>query len=137
MGAANRLLEMTNTKPTDYDYCVFHMPNGKFPRDGARRLGFTKEQLAPSLTVDHIGNPYSASAMMGLAAVLDIAKPSQKIFMVSYGSGAGSDGFIWQVTDKIIKYQLSMNIKKTSVLDQIKRKEYLDYVGYLKQTHKI
>lgn len=137
MGAASRLLEMTKMKPTDFDYCVFHMPNGKFPRDVARRLGFTKEQLAPSLTVDHIGNPYSASAMLGLAAVLDIAKPGQKIFMVSYGSGAGSDGFIWQITEEIVKSQAVKTANKQTVQDQIGRKQYVDYVGYLKQTHKI
>ncbi len=137
MGAARRLLEMTNTKPEDYEYCVFHMPTGKFPRDVGRRLGFTKEQLAPSLTVDHIGNPYSASAMLGLAAVLDVSRPGQKIFMVSYGSGAGSDGFVWQMTEKIVSYQRSVIRMKNTVKEQIERKQYVDYLGYLKQTHKI
>lgn len=130
MGASRRLFEMTNKKPEDFDYCVFHMPNGKFPRDVARRLGFTKEQLGPSLTVDYIGNPYSASSMLGLAAILDIAKPGQKIFMVSYGSGAGSDGFIWQITNAIKK-------PKQTVMEQMQHKKYVDYLGYLKQTHKI
>ncbi len=137
MGAATRLLAMTKTKPSDYDYCVFHMPNGKFPRDVARRLGFTKEQLAPSLTVDEIGNPYSASAMLGLAAVLDVAKPGAKIFMVSYGSGAGSDGFVWQTTENLKKIQDLRFKNQESVKDQIAKKKYVDYVGYLKQTHKI
>jgi hydroxymethylglutaryl-CoA synthase len=137
MGAARRLFDETHKKPEDFDYCVFHMPNGKFPRDVARRLGFTKEQLSPSLTVDHIGNPYSASAMLGLAAVLDIARPGQKIFIVSYGSGAGSDGFVWQVTEKIINYQLSIIKQKNTVREQIERKQYIDYVSYLKNTHKI
>lgn len=130
MGSARRLLDMTSAKPEDFDYCVFHMPNGKFPRQVAARLGFTQKQIAPSLTVDAIGNPYSASAMMGLAAVLDVAHPGQKIFMVSYGSGAGSDGFIWEVTNEHTK-------PVGSVSEQIEKKEYIDYVGYLKQTHKI
>ncbi len=137
MGAARRMLGMARMKPEDFDWCVFHMPNGKFPRDVARRLGFTKEQLAPCLTVDHIGNPYSASAMLGLAAVLDIATPGQKIFMVSYGSGAGSDAFLWEVTPEIIEYQRSVIRKKNTVREQIERKQYVDYLGYLKQTHKI
>ena len=137
LGAANRILEMSGTKPTDYDYCVFHMPNGKFPRDVAKRLGFSPEQLAPSLIVDHIGNPYSASAMLGLAAVLDIAKPGQKIFMVSYGSGAGSDGFIWETTAGLAQYQASSVKRHVSVKQQSENKTYIDYVQYLKQTHKI
>ncbi len=137
MGASTRMLEMTKMKPSDFDWCVFHMPNGKFPRAVAKRLGFTPQQLAPSLTVDHIGNPYSASAMLGLAAVLDIAKPGQKIFMASYGSGAGSDAFVWETTDALAASQKSKVARKQTVRDQIEGKIYIDYVQYLKQTHKI
>lgn len=137
MGAARKLFDMTKTKPSDFNYCVFHMPNGKFPREVAKRLGFTPEQILPSLVVDVIGNPYSASSMMGLSAVLDIAKPGQKIFMVSYGSGAGSDAFLWEVTDEIKKTQ-DMRVKtKQTVKQQIEKKTYIDYIAYLKQTHKI
>ncbi|MBI2405264.1 hydroxymethylglutaryl-CoA synthase [Candidatus Gottesmanbacteria bacterium] len=130
VGASKLLMEKTKMSPSDVSYCVFHMPNGKFPREVAKRLGFSKEQLAPSLTVDTIGNPYSASSMLGLAAVLDIAKPGEKIFMVSYGSGAGSDAFLWEVTREISK-------RKPMVQEQIGDKTYIDYVQYLKQTHKI
>ncbi len=137
MGATARLLEKTKSKPSDYAYCVFHMPNGRFPRDASQRLGFTDEQLAPSLIVDHIGNPYSASVLLGFAAVLDIAKPGQKIFMVSYGSGAGSDGFVWETTKEISKIKNQKSKMKATVQDQIARKTYIDYVQYLKQTHKI
>ena len=133
-GAALRLFEEAQCKPGDIDYCVFHMPNGKFPRDIARRLGFSSEQLAPSLTVDLIGNPYSASSLMGLSAVLDIAKPGQTIFMVSYGSGAGSDAFLWKVTEAITSYRRQ---KRETVAEQTAKKTYTDYVQYLKRTHKI
>lgn len=137
MGAASRLLEMTKTKPADYEYCIFHSPNGKFPREVARRLGFTSAQLAPSLLVDHIGNAYSATTMLGLAAVLDIAKPDQKIFMVSYGSGAGSDAFVWETTAELIRLQNIKAKAKQRVIDQVGRKIYVDYVQFLKLTHKL
>src|SRR3989338_2350596 len=110
------LLTKNKLKPQDFDYCVFHMPNGKFPRAAAKKLGFTPDQLAPSLVVDKIGNPYSASSLIGLASVLDIAKPSQKIFFVSYGSGAGSDGFVFETTKELTKKRKNM----LSVSDQIK-----------------
>lgn len=97
INAGQRLLEKSKTKPSDYDYCVFHMPNGKFPVLAAKRLGFSLKQLKPSLVVEDIGNPYSASSLIGLAKVLNLAKPGEKIFLVSYGSGAGSDGFIFKV----------------------------------------
>jgi hydroxymethylglutaryl-CoA synthase len=136
-GAGLRLLAETKTKPEDIDYCVFHMPNTKFPRDVARRLGFTHAQLAPSLTVDHIGNPYSASSLIGLAATLDQAKKGDTIFMVSYGSGAGSDAFLWKVTEHIGALKEKRREIKQRVSDQIQRKIYINYVEYLKKTHKI
>lgn len=132
--AAQLLLEKSHLLPKDIDYCVFHMPNGKFPREVAKRLGFTHEQLAPSLIVDHIGNPYSASALLGLSAVLDIAKPGHKIFMVSYGSGAGSDGFVWQVTDGILSYRKKYH---KTVAHFLEHPHTIDYVTYLKQTHNL
>lgn len=137
LGSAKLLMKKTGITPEKVDYCVFHMPNGKFPRDAAKRLGFTKEQLGPSLTVDMIGNPYSASSMLGLAAVLDIAKPKQKIFMVSYGSGAGSDAFLWETTPEIQNLQKKLKKSRKTVMEQIQRKTVISYVEYLKKTHKI
>jgi len=113
------------------------MPNSRFPREAAFRLGFTKEQIAPSLVVDSIGNPYSASSMLGLSAVLDVAKPGASIFMVSYGSGAGSDGFIWKTTKKLTVLQRTRRKNNQTVRKQIHAKTYIDYVEYLKKSHKI
>lgn len=137
MGASERLMQEIKMKPKDIDYCVFHMPNGKFPQEAAKRLGFTEKQLLSSLMVGRIGNPYSASSMIGLAAVLDSAKPGQTIFMVSYGSGAGSDAFLWKTTKEISKFKNQRSKMKCTVADQIKNKIYIDYVEYLKHTHKL
>lgn len=126
-----KLLDKSGLKPSDFAYAVFHMPNGKFPRSAAKKLGFTKDQISDSLIVDKIGNPYSASALTGLASVLDIAKPGQKIFFVSYGSGAGSDGFIFETTKNILK----IKSKNITVESQISHKKYISYAQYLKQTH--
>ena len=122
--ASQKLLKKANMKPGDFDYAVFHMPNAKFPKEVAKRLGFSQKQLAPGFIVELIGNPYSASSLVGLAATLDIAKPKDKIFMCSYGSGAGSDSFIFEVTDQIKIHQKNNN---ETVTKQIKDKEYIDY----------
>ena len=71
---------------------------------------------------------------MGLTAVLDVAKPGDKIFMVSYGSGAGSDGFIFTVTDKI-KGVAALAPQTRPQLDE--NKIYLDYGTYAKFRGKI
>lgn len=124
LSASKNLLAKTKMKPEDFDYCVFHMPNGKFPAEVAKRLGFTNEQILPGFIVSKIGNPYSASSLTGLAATLDIAKPNQKIFMCSYGSGAGSDSFIFETTKEIVSFQKNNNYK---VSDQINKKLYINY----------
>mgnify|MGYP001559650166 FL=1 len=124
LGASNLMLEKVNMKPQDFDYAVFHMPNAKFPKEAAKRLGFTPSQLEPGFVVPFIGNPYSASSLVGLAATLDVAKAGNKIFVCSYGSGAGSDAFVIEVTKEIVTYQKA---NKDTVAKQIKNKTYIDY----------
>jgi hydroxymethylglutaryl-CoA synthase len=137
LGASQRLMKKAKISADSIDYCVFHMPNAKFPRDVAGRLGFTPGQLKPSLTVDDIGNPYSASSLLGLAATLDQAKTGNLIFMVSYGSGAGSDALLWKVDKEIIQLQNYRKKNKLCVQDQIRNKIYINYTRYLQQTRKI
>lgn len=132
-GAARLLLDKCQLKPTDFDYCIFHMPNGKFPREAASRLGFSPKQQQRSLIIDHIGNPYSASSLLGLAAVLDQAKVGQKIFMVSYGSGAGSDAFIFEVTPAALKKRKTA----MTVAAILESKKYISYIDYLRYSKKI
>lgn len=101
LAASTGLLKKAGLHPSDFSYAVFHMPNGKFPRLVAKQLGFSEKQLEPGLVVKKLGNSYSASSLVGLAAVLDVAKPGERIFLSSFGSGAGSDSFAFTVTDKI------------------------------------
>lgn len=126
--ATENLMNKMDTQPEDYDYAVFHQPNGKFPTRVAKRLGFTKEQILPGLIVTKIGNTYSGSSLLGLAAVLDIAEPGQRILLTSYGSGAGSDSFDITITDEIKK----VRSKLKSVNSYIENKSYVNYSTYLK-----
>ena len=71
---------------------------------------------------------------MGLTAVLDIAKPGDKIFMCSYGSGSGSDAFIYTVTDRITETQ-GLAVRTREMLDE--NQIYLEYGEYAKFRHKI
>ena len=128
VSATKMILENTKMEMKDFDFVVFHMPNGKFPLRVAKIFGVTKEQLETGLVVTKIGNTYSGSSMLGLASVLDVAKPGNKILVTSYGSGSGSDGFIFTVTENILRAQ---NRART-VNDYIARKEYLSYAQYLK-----
>ncbi|MEM3085914.1 MAG: hydroxymethylglutaryl-CoA synthase [Halobacteria archaeon] len=126
--AAKGLFQMLGTGPGDYDYAVFHMPNGKFPARAGAELGFKREQMEPGLIVRRLGNSYSASSMIGLAAVLDIAKPGQRIMVTSFGSGAGSDAFSLRVETAIEKYRG----KVPTVADFSKSVRRLTYAEYAK-----
>ena len=134
LGAANAIMEKSDLKPEDFTYAVFHQPNGKFPMKVGKMLGFTKEQMETGWLVPWLGNTYSGASPIGLTAILDIANPGDKIFMVSYGSGAGSDAFIFEVKDRIKDIQ-DLAPKTRDQLDN--NQFYLDYGSYAKFRHKI
>lgn len=131
--AAEGLMERLGTKPSDYNYAVFHQPNGKFPTRVAKMLGFSGEQIKPGLVVSRLGNTYSGSCMMGLAAILDIAKPGDRIFMTAFGSGAGSDAFSFSVTDRIDEIRNGA----PSVEEMLANPIYINYATYAKHKGKI
>ena len=109
------------------------MPNGKFAMKAAKLLGFPKEKIEPGWVVPILGNTYSGASPMGLAATLDIAKPGQRILMVSYGSGAGSDSFIFTVQERINE----VREKAPKLRDLLADKIYIDYGMYAKFRAKI
>lgn len=124
-GSVSALLHKTGYKVDDFAYVVFHMPNGKFPVQVCKQLGFSYQQLAPSLVVKELGNSYTASALMGLVAVTDIARPGDRILFASYGSGAGSDAFIFKATPTIVN--------RRPQFDRVfQKKFYISYPEYLK-----
>ncbi|MBE8540596.1 hydroxymethylglutaryl-CoA synthase [Geoglobus acetivorans] len=130
--AAKRIMERNGLSPEDFSYAVFHMPNGKFPVRVARMLGFTGKQIEQGLVVRYIGNTYSGSSLLGFSAVLDIAKPGDRILLVSFGSGAGSDAFVFEITDNIESIE-----RKPEVWEKIRKGVYIDYGTYAKLRRKI
>jgi hydroxymethylglutaryl-CoA synthase len=133
-GCAKGLMKKAGMEPKDFDYVIFHQPNGKFPQRVGKMLGFKPEQIEPGLLCPLLGNTYSGSSPMGLTSTLDIAKREDKIMLVSYGSGAGSDGFIFTVTDRINEVR-DLAPKTRYMLDNNKR--YVDYGTYAKYRGKI
>ena len=130
---ARGLMEGLGYQPGDFAYAIFHQPNVKFPQAAAKKLGFTKEQIAPGLLSGKIGNTYSGAAMIGMTAVLDIAKPGDRILICSFGSGAGSDAFSFVVTAKIGERRA--NAPKTAWY--VARREVIDYALYARYRGKL
>jgi len=134
MGAANGIMKKAKMKAQDFKYVIFHQPNGKFPMKVGQMLGFKKEQIEPGWLTPRLGNTYSGSSPLGLTSTLDISKPGEMILMVSYGSGAGSDAFVWRVTDRINEAR-DLAVRTTKLLDE--NQFYVDYGTYAKYRHKI
>jgi len=133
-GAVEAILEKTGMKPSDFHYMIFHQPNGKFPVQVAKSLGFTEPQYRYGLLTPMLGNTYSGSSPMGLAATLDEAKEDELILLVSYGSGAGSDAFVFRTTKRLAEIR-ELAPKVRTQLDT--HKTYLQYGVYAKFRRKI
>jgi hydroxymethylglutaryl-CoA synthase len=81
------------------------------------------------LQVTKFGNTYSGASPVGLAAVLDIAKPNDRILVASYGSGAGSDAYSLITTSQILDRRQH---QKLTVRSQAENPflEHVDYTTY-------
>jgi len=133
-GAAEGILKKAKMKPQDFNYVIFHQPNGKFPQRIGKMLGFTPAQIEPGWLAPRLGNTYSGASPIGLTSTLDISKPGELILMISYGSGAGSDAFVWRVTERINEAR-DLAVHTTRLLDE--NVTYIDYGTYAKYRHKI
>jgi hydroxymethylglutaryl-CoA synthase len=83
----------------------------------------------PSIKVGKFGNAYSGSSPIGLAAALDVAKPDERILLVSYGSGAGSDAYSFMTTNQILEKK---SRQKFTIQHQTESENltYIDYHTY-------
>ena len=131
---AKKMMEKMGTKPEDYDYAIFHQPNGKFPTRAAKMLGFKDEQVKDGLLTPYIGNTYSSSMIIGLSAVLDKAESGDRILGVAFGSGAGSDVFDMTVNDRVKSLKRE---RAKGVMEQVNNPIWIDYATYVKYRGKI
>ncbi len=132
--SAQGIMEKAGLKPADFAHAVFHQPNGKFPIRVGKKLGFTMEQLETGWLSPWLGNTYSGASPIGLTAILDVAKAGELILLTSFGSGAGSDSFVFKVTKRISEVP-DLAAKTRPQLDE--NKIYLDYGTYAKLRGKI
>jgi len=119
-------MERLRLQPGDVDYFIAHQPNVPYPVRVAKDLGFKEEQYLPGLQVAKFGNTYSGSSPIGLAAVLDKAKPGERVVIVSYGSGAGSDAYSLVTTSQIEEKRRN---QRFTVQHQVEN-EHIEYVDY-------
>lgn len=131
--AAESLLQELGRKPSDYRFAVFHQPNAAFPMRIAERLGFERAQHEPYILASRIGNTYAGATLLALGAALDDANPGDRVFVCSYGSGAGSDAFSFRVTDAIT----ASRGRAPRVMDYVARHAPIDYALYARYRGKV
>ncbi len=127
--AACKLMERLNLNASDITYFVPHQPNPQFPVRIAKELGFKDEQYLPSIQITKFGNTYSGASLVGLAAVLDVAKPDESILVASYGSGAGSDAYLLRTTSQLLDKRKHQKITVKSQAEN-PHIQYVDYTTY-------
>lgn len=124
--AAQQIMQDLGYTAQDFAHVVFHQPNARFPVQVARELGFKPNQYTTGLLSPVIGNTYAGATLLGLSAILDVAQPGERILAVSYGSGAGSDAFVWSTTEALARCQK----KAFRTQDYIARQQQIDYGVY-------
>ncbi len=132
LAAARHLMDELGYGPEDFAAAVFHQPNAAFPSRAGKMLGFSPEQLEAGMLVSSVGNTYAGSSMLGLTAVLDQAQPGDRLLLVSYGSGAGSDVFSLIVTEHISERQGRAPFTR----DYVARRVEIDYAIYARYRRK-
>ncbi|MDP2662573.1 MAG: 3-oxoacyl-[acyl-carrier-protein] synthase III C-terminal domain-containing protein, partial [Dehalococcoidia bacterium] len=123
--AAKGITEKIGRKAGEYDYVVLQQPDDRITKEAARGIGITPEQMQAGNLYPKVGDAGAASALLGLASVLDKAKAGQKVLLVSYGSGAAEG--------------LSLVVKRPSpgtaptIEAYLASAEYLDYAHLVRQ----
>ncbi|MEM1514497.1 MAG: hydroxymethylglutaryl-CoA synthase [Thermoproteota archaeon] len=124
--AGRKLMDKMSLKPSDIDYFACHQPNPTFPVRVAMALGFKIEQYLPGIQVTKFGNTYASSSLISLAAVLDQAEPHKRIMVVGYGSGAGSDAYVFVTTSQI----RDKRSRQHFTIEYQAENKFINYINY-------
>ena len=130
IAAAGGLFAKLQCGIDDFDHVVLQQPNASMVSGVAKALNANQDQLAHGGLINEVGDLGAASALMGLAGVLDKAEPGERILVLSYGSGA-SDAIALSVTDAIAAKRdklkpVSLYLKSSLQVE--------DYVAFAKMT---
>lgn len=98
---AREIMARRRLSPADFAHVIMQQTDRQFPPRAALSLGFSEPQLAAGWTGAPLDRSSPALPLLGLCAVLDVAKPGERILLCSYGAGVGADGFVLTVTPRI------------------------------------
>lgn len=94
MTVAREMLARKRLRASDFAHAVFQQPGDVFPPQVALALGFTDAQLSAGWLAPPLDPAQAAFAPTGLAALLDVIEPGQRILMCAYGANVGADAYV-------------------------------------------
>ncbi len=127
VGAVQSFLAENDEEMSDFNHVAIHQFDERNMRQVAKALKIQQEQLKLSDIFNDVGDVGAASAFLKVCAILDEAKPGDRVLVVSYGGGM-ADVMSLKVTDEINRKN---NTK--SVNDYIRSKDYISYSEVLKR----
>ncbi len=126
IGAAKGFAERTGVAIGSFRHVVLQHVDERLTSAAANAIGATPEQMAKGDLGRRVGDAGNASALLGLAAVLDVAAPGERILAISYGSGTSD------VVSLTMGDGLGRRIERSCEY-YLSGKEYMDYITYLKR----
>lgn len=92
ISAIESLLERTGTQIDDYDRVALHAPDARSHAGLARAVDIARDALQSPL-FGRLGNAGTAFLPLQLIAILEAAKPAERLLIANFGSGADAMAF--------------------------------------------
>jgi hydroxymethylglutaryl-CoA synthase len=118
--SVGQLFERSTIGPSEISKAIFYVPDPGTLANTAKSLGLRAEQVADHM-FGSVGNTGSAMPGLVLSAVLESAKPGEKLLVVGYGSGC--DALLFEVTEEI---ERTRTRARGGVSGHLASKAYLD-----------
>jgi len=115
-------------KPDDVNYVAVHQSDVRAAYSIAKMCNLIDAKIAPGIVASKIGDAGVGTVLIGLAAILEKAKTGERIFVASYGSGAGSDAISFLIKNAAEEKKRDV----PTIEEYLADKEYLDFISYLK-----
>lgn len=129
IGASLALLTRLGLTGESIKYLATAEPDGKSLQAVAKILGIQPEAAKTANLAPLLGDTGTAAPLLGLVTVLEQGKLGERVLVVGYGSGAGSDAFALGLTDNIAaKMEQAMTLAEVTA-----EKNYLSYTAYAKR----
>ena len=126
--AISSLMKKHNLSPRDITKVVFYAPTMRAQQTLARNLGFDAKAQLQDLLINNVGISGCAHALLMLVAVLEEARPGDRLLLASYGNG--SDAFLLRVTDGIEKIKNVRRGVKGFLNSKASLSGYAKYLSY-------